>query len=534
MMRFAQWLHRWLGLILLIQVVLWLVSGLYFSLQGHHAMSGHQYKQNPTGLVLRRAMPQIDIDEIWRRYPEALSIQLYRIGDAPQYYVELADEDVYLHGHTGQLWHTDAEQAQQLALATYSGPGNILSTTPLTRTDEIIGWQGQGYKVLFADELNTRIYVDAANGHVIDHRNTPWLIADWAFKLHFMDYSGARSFNHLLIYTAALLALWFTLSGVLLLVQNLRRGDFNPRRQPTILESLQRQHKPIASGCGGGGTCGLCKVKLTERTPPTQAENLLLSESEINSGIRLACQHRDHGQAIILLDDNVTHFKLSLVSKIELSAAITQLTFKSNPACKYRAGQFMQFKIPHDNGVLFRHYSFATKPFTPAPNDVQSLQFLIRHVPAVAESSPAGIGSSYLLSLEVGDTVDAAGPFGEFVATDNNENKRDQIYIAGGVGISPIHALVEGETERQRHLFHGARNEAELIFADDFKSMQTLNYHPVVDKFVHDEVANWLEKNPGDYDFYVCGPPAMLAATLQLLTDKKIPKSRIRYDDFGI
>ncbi|RZQ55494.1 NADH:quinone oxidoreductase [Pseudidiomarina tainanensis] len=531
MMRFAQWLHRWLGLILLLQVVLWLVSGLYFSLQGHHAMSGHQYKQNPTGLVLRQAMPNIGIEEIWRRYPEALSIQLYRIGDTPQYVVELADEDVYLHGHTGQLWHTNAKQAQQLALATYSGPGNILSTSPLTKTKELVGWQGQGYKILFADELNTRIYVDAANGQVLDHRNTPWLLADWAFKLHFMDYSGARSFNHLLIYTAALLALWFTLSGVLLLVQNLRRGDFNPRRQPTILESLQRQHKPIASGCGGGGTCGLCKVKLTEPTVATQAEQLLLTTIEINSGIRLACQHRDHGQTIILLDEHVTHFKLALVAKTKLSEAITKLTFKSEPSCEYSAGQFMQFKIPDGNNVLLRHYSFATKSLTTAPTDTPLLHFLIRHVPAVANVTPAGIGSSYLLGLQVGDTVDAAGPFGNFVATDTN---REQVYIAGGVGIAPIHALVESESQRQRHLFHGARSEAELIFADEFKLMPTLDYHPVVDKFVHEEVAHWLNQNPGDYDFYVCGPPAMLAATLQLLADKKIPKSRIRYDDFGI
>lgn len=534
MMRFAQWLHRWLGLILLLQVVLWLVSGLYFSLQGHHAMSGHQYKQNPTGLVLRQAMPNIGIEEIWRRYPEALSIQLYRIGDTPQYVVELADEDVYLHGHTGQLWHTNAKQAQQLALATYSGPGNILSTTQLAQTNELVDWHGQGYKVLFDDELNTRIYVDAANGQVIDHRNTPWLIADWAFKLHFMDYSGARSFNHLLIYTAALLALWFTLSGTLLLLQNIRRGDFNPRRQPTILESLQRQHKPIASGCGGGGTCGLCKVKLTEPTATTNAENILLSATEISSGVRLACQHRDHGQAIILLDHNVAHFQLSLIAKTELSDAITQLTFESSPACKYRAGQFMQFKIPHDGGVLYRHYSFASKPSALEPNTVQQLHFLIRHVPAIAEDSPAGIGSSYLLALEIGDTVGVAGPFGDFIATDSDDCHRDQVYIAGGVGISPIHALVESENERQRHLFHGARSEAELIFADEFKLMPTLDYHPVVDKFVHEEVAHWLNQNPGDYDFYVCGPPAMLAATLQLLADKKIPKSRIRYDDFGI
>lgn len=529
MMRFAQWLHRWIGLILLIQVVLWVVSGFYFSVQGHHAMSGHQYKQNPTGLVIRQTIPEVGIDEIWQRYPQALSIQLYRVVDEPLYRIELVSENVYLHGDTGQRWHTNAEQAQQLARATYSGPGSVSAVTPITETNELIDWQGQGYQVQFDDDLNTRVYVDATTGQVLEHRNTPWLVADWAFKLHFMDYSGARSFNHLLIYTAALLALWFTLSGALLLVQNLRRGDFNPRRKATLLESLQRQNKPIASGCGGGGTCGLCKVKLTEPTSVTVAENHLLTATELNAGIRLACQHRDHGQVVTLLDERVRDFKLTLVGKHNHSETMTEMVFDSVPACDYQAGQFMQFKIPHHDNVIFRHYSFATEP---ASN--QQLHFLVRHVPGTTEFPRAGVGSSYLLSLQAGDSIDAVGPFGGFVATDANESNRDQVYIGGGVGIAPIHALVANEHSRQRHLFHGARIEQELIFAEDFRADTSLRYHPVVDKFVHEEVAAWLEQNPGDYDFYVCGPQAMLAATLQLLADKKIPKSRIRYDDFGI
>ncbi|WP_404409726.1 PepSY domain-containing protein [Pseudidiomarina marina] len=530
MMRFAQWLHRWVGLVLLIQVVLWVVSGFYFSTQGHHAMSGHQYKVNPTGLVIRHTMPEIGIDEVWQRYPHALSIKLYRVADEPQYRIELASERVYLHGDTGQPWHTNAEQAKQLAVATYDGPGSVNSVVPITETNELVDWSGQGYQVLFDDDLNTRVYVDAANGQVIEHRNTPWLIADWAFKLHFMDYSGARSFNHLLIYTAALLALWFTLSGALLLVQNLRRGDFNPRRKPTLLESLQHQNKPIASGCGGGGTCGLCKVKITEPTTVTTAESHLLTATELSAGIRLACQHRDHGQIVTLLNDQVRDFELTLVGKYEHSEAITEMVFDSAPVCDYQAGQFMQFKIPTANsGALFRHYSFATKP-----GGNQQLHFLVRHVPGTKEFPRAGVGSSYLLSLQVGDSVNAFGPFGDFVATDSSEASREQVYIAGGVGIAPIHALVANEHARQRHLFHGARTEEELIFANDFRADASLHYYPVIDKFVHEEVATWLEQNPGDYDFYVCGPPAMLAATLQLLADKKIPKSRIRYDDFGI
>ncbi|RWU09209.1 2Fe-2S iron-sulfur cluster binding domain-containing protein [Pseudidiomarina gelatinasegens] len=547
MMRFMQWLHRWLGLVLLIQVILWLVSGFYFALQGHHAMSGHQYKTNPTGLVLRQHPPQIDLREMWDMYPQALSIKLYRIGQQPQYQINLPEQQLFLDGNTGEPWFTNAKQAEQLALATYDGPGELEQVSTITTTEEIFGWQGKGYRVDFRDDLNTRVYVDANNGRVLDHRNTPWLLADWAFKLHFMDYSGGRNFNHLLNYTAAFLALWFTLSGLLLLIRNIRRGDLNPRRKLSILEALQRKHQPIASGCGGGGTCGLCKVMVDANTPITDAEQRLLSTAELTDGIRLACQHRDHGQAVQLLESNAKRFTLKLAQQRSVSPLITELKFTVQGHFSYQAGQFMQFEIPSDSGSVLRNYSFACAPAT-KNSDTTELVFLIRAMPAPSSNVPAGIGSSYLCQLQQGDPVHATGPFGDFLATDRAVSNRPQIYIAGGVGIAPIRALVQAESAQGRpmHLFHGARSTAELIYCDEFVAMSHLRYVPVISDQTDQDieqiqlgnidvaVAQWLQNHPGDYDFYVCGPPAMLQATLAMLASLNVDSARIRFDDFGI
>ena len=164
----------------------------------------------------------------------------------------LAEQRLFIDANTGQPWETDTTLATELALSSYDGPGQLKRVSAVSGSDEVKGWQGAGFRVDMADDLNTRIYVDAASARVVEHRNTPWAIADWAFRLHFMDYSGGRSFNHLLIWTAGLLALWFSLSGLLLLGRNVAKGDFNPRRNRTWLEYFQQQQQPVASDCGGG------------------------------------------------------------------------------------------------------------------------------------------------------------------------------------------------------------------------------------------------------------------------------------------
>ena len=219
MIRFIQWLHRWVSLILVIQVALWLVSGFFFSITGHHGMSGHQYMvTNTPEPALKKIAPKIRFREMHQRFPSAHSIEIVSVAGVGQYQVTLADERVlYFNADTGETWSTNEALAKQLALSSYNGPGQVEAVERVTGSDEVNGWKASGFRIDMADDLNTRIYVDEASSQVVEHRNTPWTIADWAFRLHFMDYTGGRSFNHLLIWSAGLFALWFSLSGLILL-----------------------------------------------------------------------------------------------------------------------------------------------------------------------------------------------------------------------------------------------------------------------------------------------------------------------------
>ncbi|MDX1706373.1 2Fe-2S iron-sulfur cluster-binding protein [Pseudidiomarina sp.] len=546
MMRFFQWLHRWVSLILVIQVLLWLVSGFYFSLSGHHGMSGHQYLEHGDHAMLSDVSPGVDIADIRARYPDTETVRLHSTAGIPQFIVTTDDTTHYLNGITGDLWHTDPELAKRIALATYNGPGEVAAVTAIQGSDEILDWNDAGYRIDLEDDLNTRIYIDAASGQMLNHRNTPWTIADWAFRLHFMDYTGGRSFNHLLIWSAGLFALWFSLSGLILLVNNFAKGDMNPRRKPTMLEQLQREQKPVASSCGGGGTCGLCKVTLEgERLPePTTAEKVLLSESELEGGLRLSCQHRvDDRYTVKLPDHNAATVTLELAEKRLLSPSIVELTFKSSEAVEYQAGQFMQFCIPHREQVLTRHYSMAT------PFDPHRFVFTVRQMPSPGDKIPPGIGSTYLCALEKGAMVETIGPFGDFVLSQGNQ--RTQLFIGGGAGIAPLRALLQTELAKAQPrdcvFFYGARHVSELCYRNEFTAATGVSYIPVISEseenrawtgargFVHEEAQAWIKhQNVEQLDVYVCGPPPMLKATMAMLAEAGVPRNQIRFDDFGI
>lgn len=545
-MRLLQWLHRWTSLFILLQVLLWLITGLYFSAVGHRSLEAHQYRQQTHVHEALRAPSSVPINQLALPHAaEVSSITLRRLHGTPQYVVTTTAHDTYyFNALTGAFWQTSAEQAITEAKASYRGPGEVIAATKVTGSDEIYGWQQPGFRIDFADDLNTRVYVNGASGTLVDHRNDSWVWADWAFRLHFMDYSGGRDFNHLLMVSAAVAMLWFSLSGLILLGRNLVRGDLNPRQKATYLAYFQAQQQPIASACGGGGTCGLCTVQFETTAPaPTAADTQQLTGAELTQGIRLGCQHRVQPSAQVhVVGSDARDMQLTLVSKRLLTPTVTELTFQLSHSAPltYRAGQFMQFVIPHPHTVR-RNYSLAS-------TDDRQLVFAIRSMPAPRSELPAGVGSSYLTGLQPGAQVRAIGPMGEFALTDPQQSQREQVFIGGGVGIAPLRAMLRHElsqpNSRPSHLFYGARLPNELCYHSEFQQLAEqgkLAYHACVSdvpesaEFVHERVAQWLaDKDLTGFDIYVCGPPAMLSATLQMLSQLKVPLEHIRYDDFGI
>ncbi|RUO36837.1 NADH:ubiquinone oxidoreductase [Aliidiomarina shirensis] len=592
-MKFLQWLHRWTGLIIVLQIVLWTISGLYFALVDHHGMKGHQYRSEPQLVNLDLQHARNMNPSWWSNFDDIRLLRHELVQGIPKIEVHHRDGVSYLNGQTGETWVTSENLAKEIALSTYSGPGTPTRVTPISTTRELHDWQGEGYKVDFNDDLNTRVYVDSTSGSVIDHRNTPWVVADWMFRLHFIDYTGGRNFNNLVIVTAGVVTLWFALSGFILLVKLLVSGEmrfsfrnvplwatigsnqhkFSGRAHKSVLQALQDNEVLVESGCGGGGSCGLCKVTVNGQAQITAAEHDLLSPQELNEGIRLACQHSiAKVQNVEVPEVNAQKHSLTLLTSRFLTPMLRELRFRAEEGdVEYLAGQYMQFLIPdgitairpcdipeefHPNWAAiqdgnFKHiavrrsYSMATK------QSGDELVFTVRYQPQAEGAQAPGVGSTYLCNLKVGEHVIVEGPYGDFTRMEGANRKL--FFIGGGAGMAPLRALVQEELStpepRDMVFYYGARDSNELVYRNELEALaaaEQIHFVPVLSDapshsdwagargFVHEQALAYLSSiDIDEYDFYVCGPPRMLSATLDMLANLGVSQDRIRFDDFG-
>lgn len=211
-------IHKWTSILLMTQVMIWGVTGFYFSWLGHQRLAANDYFQSvpaePLQATTIDARPALD----------ALSAQaLYRVGlqtvaGEMQLQLESASGTQFYHAN-GSPWQTDRAAAQVIAESSYTG-SSAVADVRLKAEGEPLLTGAPVYQVRFADALDTRVYVDAGSGALLDHQNSSSGITDWMFRLHFMDYSGGRDFNNLIITAAAMFMLWFALSGVVLLIRH--------------------------------------------------------------------------------------------------------------------------------------------------------------------------------------------------------------------------------------------------------------------------------------------------------------------------
>src|SRR5690606_14333745 len=146
---------------------------------------------------------------------------------------------------------------------------------------------------------------------------------------------------------------------------------------------------------------------------------------------------------------------------------------------------------------------------------------------------PPGIVSSYLFGLEPGDSLDVAGPFGDFHV---QPTEREMIFVGGGVGMAPLRAMIHEQlrrgSKRRMSYFYGARSVADLFYVDEFEKLARAhaNFRWTValsdpapgDRwegktgFIHQPLLDAMRNHPApeDCEYYLCGPPVMISAVL--------------------
>ena len=196
-----------------------------------------------------------------------------------------------------------------------------------------------------------------------------------------------------------------------------------------------------------------------------------------------------------------------------------------------------------------RNYSMATNPVAE-----KQLRFNIRiSLPPTGENVPAGAGSSYVFNLKPNDKVSLVGPFGDFLIKPAN---REMIYLGGGAGMAPLRShlayLFETEmTTRKVSYWYGARSRADLFYQDYFENLMSnvmnFSFHVALSEpkkednwnghigFIHEVLyKNYLKNHPApdEVDYYLCGPPAMIKAAMEMLNQSGIKEDHIVFDEF--
>jgi Na+-transporting NADH:ubiquinone oxidoreductase subunit F len=354
-----------------------------------------------------------------------------------------------------------------------------------------------------------------------------------------------------------------------------------------LLAALADARLFVASACGGGGTCGQCRVWVLEgggAILPT--EEALISRREARAGERLACQVVVKQDLRVRVPDEVFGVKQWLCrvrSNRNVATFIKETVLELPPGERldFKAGGYVQLECPpHETSFadfeiepqfrdewdrynLWALRSKVTSPVAraysmanyPAENDIIMLNVRIATPPPSQwDSAPPGAMSSYIFSLKPGDRVQVAGPYGEFFARDTD---KEMVFIGGGAGMAPMRShifdqLKRIETTRKITFWYGARSRREMFYVEDFDGLQrehdNFEWHvalsePLPDDqwqgftgFIHSVLHDeYLEHHPSpeDCEYYLCGPPMMNAAVIGMLEALGVDGENIMLDDFG-
>lgn len=354
-----------------------------------------------------------------------------------------------------------------------------------------------------------------------------------------------------------------------------------------LLTLLNDGGVPVPSACAGAGTCGLCKVRVTDGgDQPLPTELARLGRADLRAGQRLACQLVVRGPMAVSVPDDILsaeRWVARVLSNTMVAPLIKELVLEVPEGVDFafRAGAYVQLEAPvysldfaemdvdpsyelvwqtlnwrklrsAANTPTHRAYSVASRP-----GDAGRIVLNIRLAvppPGSETHVPPGIVSSFLFNLRPGDSLGVSGPFGDFHV---QESDKEMIFIGGGVGMAPLRAMIheqlERGTSRQISFWYGARSGADIFYKEEFDALAARHENfrwtlalsePLPEDnwtgptgFVHDIVnRDYLSTHsaPEACEYYLCGPPLMIQAVLAMLENAGVEPGSIFNDDFGI
>ena len=220
--------HRWLGLLVGVQLLAWSIGGFTFTILAIENVRGNLDKKPATGprlelgdaqLSPREAIERASSDHdlappvkeaVLRERRGRLVYELFGAEGEPLASIDATSGDV-----TRRI---TKPQAKAIALADFAHEATVASIA-LLEGDPPLEYRGGRmpvYQVVLDHEKQTHLYICPVTGEVLKRRNRLWRIFDFFWMLHIMDYGERDNFNHWLLTGMSVLAITTSASGLAL------------------------------------------------------------------------------------------------------------------------------------------------------------------------------------------------------------------------------------------------------------------------------------------------------------------------------
>lgn len=300
----------------------------------------------------------------------------------------------------------------------------------------------------------------------------------------------------------------------------------------SLLSTLANDRIFLPSACGGGGSCGQCRVRIVEGgSEALPTEKVHFSRKELNNDWHLGCQVKVKNDMKILVPESVLGVKeweCEVISNKNVATFIKEFIVALPPGehMDFIPGSYAQIKIPKysmdydkdiDKELIGKEYLPAWEKFglfgLKCKNEEETIRaYSMANYPAEGDrimltvriATPPfkpkpqvgfqdvmpGIASSYIFTLKPGDKVMMSGPYGDFHP--NFDSKKEMIWVGGGAGMAPLRSQIMHmtktlhTTDRKMSYFYGARALNEVFYLNDFLELQkefpNFSFHLALDR----------------------------------------------------
>lgn len=239
MLRWSLQLHKWIALVVAVQVLGWVAGGLVMTAIPIEHVRGENHAAAATLAVIdtKRLVPlekQLALAEM----TDVGGATLKNTPRGPIWVLKsAAGSEGWWNAYTGEnVDEIAAQDARRFALGAYKGEGKLTRVDYEETAPKEAQVSGPLWRASFDDREHTRLYLDAFTGEVLSRRSDLWDLYDFFYQIHIMNFGATRTYNHPLIIAAAAASLFVVLTGSVLLALRLAgdlRRVFARRRPPS-------------------------------------------------------------------------------------------------------------------------------------------------------------------------------------------------------------------------------------------------------------------------------------------------------------